>query len=705
MSITVITAVVLSRASSLQKEAILENMVSVSSSLANDIARGGETCIQMLNTIAIAFCYDARIPAEERRVRLQDALTALTAMAPMFISAYAAFPPDAFDGMDAAYAGAPGASGSGQIAFQITKASGDLEVKTYGFYQEVLSAVSEYAVISDPSPFMVNGKQQYLIDIRQPVSLGKNGAGVLGLQVGLEDTQTIIEQAKLYGTGRAALYSKSGVVVAHYDTAKIGANFHNADADILGAEGIAAVAESLNSEKSAVITHKEYAIVSYPFRTRGTGVPWTVVSFVPLKTTLSPINALIRYSVVFIAAAGIVAAVIIFLTSNSLAKRIIRVGDRMKDISEGEGDLSKRLTIYANDEIGDMGTHFNATLDKINNLVVNIKQQAGDLSEIGGELSVNMTETAGTINEITDTIQNVKKRVDNQANSVSQTSDTMRKIITVIDRFNQHIGAQSESISRSSAAIEEMLANIESVTQTLVRNDENVKKLAQASDSGRAGIQGVSSAIQEISKQSESLLEITALMNNIASQTNLLSMNAAIEAAHAGDSGKGFAVVADEIRKLAESSGTQSKTIAHVLKNIKQSIDKIAKSAEGVIERFVAIDQNVKTVTEQESEIRNSMEEQGTGSKQILEYIATLNNITQIIKKDSGDMMMESGFLIEESKNLERLTQEITRAMNDTSNEAGEINDAVGRVNVISGENKRHIEILISEISKFKTGS
>jgi methyl-accepting chemotaxis protein len=316
-----------------------------------------------------------------------------------------------------------------------------------------------------------------------------------------------------------------------------------------------------------------------------------------------------------------------------------------------------------------------------------------------------MTETAITINGIADTIQNVKKQADNQANSVSQTSDAMRKIIVVIERFNQHIGSQSESISRSSAAIEEMLANIDSVTRTLVKNNENVEKLAQASDAGRVGIQGVAGAIQEIAKQSESLLEITALMNNIAGQTNLLSMNAAIEAAHAGDSGKGFAVVADEIRKLAENSGTQSKTIASVLKNIKESIDKIAKSAEGVIERFAAIDQNVRVVSEQEAEIRNSMEEQGTGSKQILEYIAVLNDITQIIKKDSGDMMLESGEIIDESKNLERLTREITRAMNDTSSEAGEINAAVGRVNVISGENKRHIEVLISEISKFKTNS
>jgi methyl-accepting chemotaxis protein len=701
--ISTITAVILWRSGSLQQEAALEYMTSVSDAVVHEIARGSEACIHMLNTIAITCCYDTKIPVEERRARLQDSLTILTELSPAFISAYAVFPSNALDGMDAAYAGAPGATGSGQLAFLITRASGRLEVKTYDRYQEALSSVSEYVFISDPALYTVNGKQKYLLDIRLPVLLGERGAGVIGLQVGLEDIQKIVERVKLYGTGQAALYTRNGVIAAHYDATKVGADFRGVDAGILGEEGIAAVLESLNSEKSAVVLHKGYAIVSYPFRTQGTGIPWIVVSVVPLKTVLAPVTGLLRFSVIFVAAAGIVAAVVIFLIANSLAKRIRRIGNMMKDISEGEGDLTQRLTIYANDEIGGVGTHFNETLDKIHNLVVNIKQQSGNLSETGEELSGNMAETAAAIGKITEAILRVKEQADEQSIGVSQTGGATRKIIASIEQLNHHIGVQSDRVNQSSAAIEQMLGNIGSVTQTLVKNDANVKKLAHASDAGRAGLQEVSAAIQEIAKQSEGLLEITAVMNAIASQTNLLSMNAAIEAAHAGDSGRGFAVVADEIRKLAESSGEQSKIIASVLKQIKESIDKIAKSADGVIERFEAIDQNVRIVSEQETEVRNSMEEQGTGSKQILECIGTLNDVTQVIGKDLGDMLKESREVIEASKNLEKLTQDIIRDMNDTAKGSDEIKTAVGRVNVISGENKRHIDILLSEISKFKT--
>ncbi|MDR0723154.1 MAG: methyl-accepting chemotaxis protein, partial [Treponema sp.] len=145
---------------------------------------------------------------------------------------------------------------------------------------------------------------------------------------------------------------------------------------------------------------------------------------------------------------------------------------------------------------------------------------------------------------------------------------------------------------------------------------------------GRTGLQEVANDIQEIERESAGLLEINAVMENIASQTNLLSMNAAIEAAHAGEAGKGFAVVADEIRKLAESSSEQSKTISTVLNKIKESINKITTSTAEVLLNFEAINEGVKTVTDQETTVRNAMEEQGIGSKAILESIASLNEIT-----------------------------------------------------------------------------
>jgi len=207
------------------------------------------------------------------------------------------------------------------------------------------------------------------------------------------------------------------------------------------------------------------------------------------------------------------------------------------------------------------------------------------------------------------------------------------------DRLNGQLETQSSAITESSAAIEQMVANTRSVSNTLSKNAQNVKDLQEAAAVGQSGLNEVATDFREIARESESLLEINAVMQSIASQINLLSMNAAIEAAHAGESSRGFAVVADEIRKLAESSNRQSKTIGGVLKKIKSSIDKITKSTENVMNKFEAIDGGVKTVAEQEHGIMNAMAEQNAGSTQIMQAIAQVNDITGQVKEDARQMV------------------------------------------------------------------
>jgi len=212
----------------------------------------------------------------------------------------------------------------------------------------------------------------------------------------------------------------------------------------------------------------------------------------------------------------------------------------------------------------------------------------------------------------------------------------------------------------------------------------------------------VASDIQEISRESEGLLEINAVMENIASQTNLLSMNAAIEAAHAGEAGKGFAVVADEIRKLAESSSDQSKTIGTVLKKIAESIRKITDSTENVLKKFEAIDSGVRTVSDQEEIIRNAMAEQGEGSKQILQGVGNVNEITRQVKAGSEEMLEGSKEVMNESRNLEMITQEITGGMNEMATGADQVNVAVNNVSTLSVKTTEGIGKLMREVSRFK---
>ncbi|MCL2761925.1 MAG: methyl-accepting chemotaxis protein [Treponema sp.] len=365
-------------------------------------------------------------------------------------------------------------------------------------------------------------------------------------------------------------------------------------------------------------------------------------------------------------------------------------------------NLTRRLKILHKDETGILGEFFNLTFEKISGLLKNIKGKAFALSDTGEELSITMNETSQAITKIDTHIQGMRGMVLAQADEVNTSAASMEHIITGLDKLNNHIVVQADSVAQSSSAIEQMLANIRSVTDTLVKNTANIHSLAESSEAGRADLQKVSQDIQEIARESEGLLEINSVMQNIASQTNLLSMNAAIEAAHAGESGRGFAVVADEIRKLAENAGKQSKTISAVLKKIKTSIDTITKSTSVVLERFNTMGREVETVANQETQIRNAMQEQESGSQQILKAVTRLNSVTSEVQSASADMAATSKEVLQHSGKLKKLSGEVAGGMDDMTQSAEMITSAVTRVLEISHENKENIGSLSADIARFK---
>ena len=383
-------------------------------------------------------------------------------------------------------------------------------------------------------------------------------------------------------------------------------------------------------------------------------------------------------------------------------KPIKEVNGILKEISMGEGDLTKRIDLENKNEIGELADLFNKTLEKINKLVVSIKNETKTLSDTGNNLSTNMSETAAAIDQITSNIQSIQKQILNQSASVSETNATMEQVVTNINKLNVHIENQSNNISSASSAIEQMVANTKSVADTLIKNEANVKVLIDTSEMGRYGLQEVAADIQEIARESEGLLNINSVMEDIASQTNLLSMNAAIEAAHAGESGKGFAVVAGEIRKLAENSSKQSRTISAVLKKMKEAIEKIKKSTENVLNKFEAIDTSVNTVVQQENNIRSSMEQQQSGNRQLLQGIGNVNEITGHVQSGSREMLIGANEVINESANLEKVTQEIKLGISEMAAGAAQINVAINHVKDITRKNRENIGILVEEVSKFK---
>jgi len=673
-----------------------------------------EGYIRALRTLSYVMDEYETIPPDQRRDRYDDMLRSALGSEPNMVSIYTVWKPNALDGLDSRYRGRTGSGPSGQYAMRFSKETGRMEGSVSVDIEKTMAHLNgpnaEKDRVDQPVPWRVNGKDTYVVRMMVPVSNPGTGEVVAGIGclVTIDVIQTTVEKTLRSHDEIAAMavYSSNGFIMGSFRPERVGKMM--GDVDLQYGKNLTEAARAVREGKvysnynwaPLFKQNMQYSVVPITVGTSDT--TWSVMIGAIDDYMLTEVKSITRFTVILALIAIVFAVVIVYFVLNGVTGPIVRVADTLKDISEGEGDLTRNISVQSKDEIGSLALYFNKTLEKIRNLVVSIRGEAARLSAVGDDLSSNMTETAASMNEIAANIQSIKGRVINQSAGVVETNRTMEQVVSNIYRLNGHVESQSGSVTQASAALEEMVANINSVTEALVKNSGNVRTLKEASEVGRTGLRNVAADIQEIARESEGLLQINAVMKNIASQTNLLSMNAAIEAAHAGDAGKGFAVVADEIRKLAENSGEQSKTISAVLKKIKGSIDKITMSTDNVLDKFEAIDSGVKVVAEQEDVIRAAMEEQGEGSKQILKSAGKLNDITGEVKSGSDEMLEGSKEVIRESQNLEKVTQEITLGMNEMATGADQINVAIHNVNEISNKNREGIDTLMREVSRFK---
>jgi len=670
----------------------------------------------VLHTLANIMSQYQNIAPEERRSLFEEMLLGVINENPDIINMNTIWKPNAVDGMDARYIGRPGSSPTGQFAPVYTRESGTMQLQVSPDIDGAMAHINGPDALKDrtvsPIAGKVAGKDVYLLRLMVPI-VNQRTKEIVGSVGCLLDISTVQQRAELTVKsnsmiGGISIYFNDGFVMASIDPQRIGKNMRDVELmygdNIQDAYQAVVKGESRQYDSYAPALGERVHIELKPIRIGTSDVTWSIMLMVTENYMLADVRQLTMFTILAAIIAIAAAAIIIYFALGLTTNPIVTVSEKLRDIAEGEGDLTKTITAKSKDEIGDLALNFNKTLGNIRNLVATIKYKVNALTNTGYELSVNMDKTAKAVDNISTNFESIKGLEKKQKDKSAQVDKALNTIQENINLLKKIIENQTESVNTSSSAIEEMTANIHSVSQTLIENSKNVEDLSKASEYGRTALQTVAQEIQEIAKDSEGLLEINLVMNKIASQTNLLSMNAAIEAAHAGETGKGFAVVADEIRKLAVSSAEQSKTTSAMLKKIKTSIDNITKSSDEVLSRFGAIDNGVKTVAEHESNIRNAMEEQEVGGKQILDAVGRLKEITVSVQEGSRNMSKSGDDLNRETGEFIKISNEALSGMNEIVDGAlKEITVAVSHVTEMSTENNKNFEGLKSETIKFKT--
>ena len=375
------------------------------------------------------------------------------------------------------------------------------------------------------------------------------------------------------------------------------------------------------------------------------------------------------------------------------------------DLSSGNADLTRRVELGSTpflavmDELVDSLNRF---IQKLQGIMGTVKESNGSLVKSGDRLHETTDQTESSISQVIKSIDSMQGQIENQVESVSGTASTVKQVAETIGTLGSLIESQTGGVSDASAAVEQMIGNIASVNHSVDKMAASFEGLRDNAKNGINKQAAVNEKIKQIEAQSDMLQEANLAISSIAEQTNLLAMNAAIEAAHAGEAGKGFAVVADEIRKLSETSSSQSKTIGDQLKNIKDSISEVVAASTESSRAFDSVSGKIDETDELVAQIKGAMEEQNAGSRQIRETLRSMNESTIEVRKASGQMEKDNKAALEQVARLRQATNNMMSDMNSLSDGTRKISDTGNSLGAMVQEVKDSIAKIGSQIDQFK---
>lgn len=478
--------------------------------------------------------------------------------------------------------------------------------------------------------------------------------GVGAADLILNDLTDLVNGFSISKNNNIYLVDENGLFITNKDAEKITAENYF-DNSLISKSGYNA-RNYLDGKTHSFIVDKNYYSVS-PCE----GTPWFVVAEGPVSDFTASSNTLTGFLLLIV----LIVSAVVIICALSFSKII---GGIFSSLSANckklaKGDFSVEFKDSSIKEASELALAFESVSQSIGNMIEKTKDAVISVENMTESLSDTSNLINSSLDITVDSISQIDNNISTQNNSVSKVNENVLDIVSEMEGFSTEIENQNKLITESVSSIEWMMQNVVTLRENISAASVQVSELVNSSSENKNIISASTEQIRNVKKESEALLQMNNVISAVAGKTNLLAMNAAIEAAHAGDAGKGFAVVADEIRKLAETSAVQAKSSNAYLSSIQAKIDEVADTSNKVDLGFGKTIEYIKEIEMVFARLEKATAEQGDKANEILKSVDEIMNSTNKVKDDTVKISSKTEQTLQECKTLQNVTGNVNSGL------------------------------------------